>query len=65
MDFLTVAEVAAFTKRHPETITEALRGGELHGVQRVKRGRWLVRSACAEAWVMGAACPHAALPVAA
>ena len=50
---LTVAEVASLTRRHAETVTKALRLGELKGSQRTKRGRWLVRMEDAVAWATG------------
>lgn len=55
---LTVAEVAAETRRHPVTIRRALEGGELHGTQSMKGGRWTVREECADAWAEGEPCPH-------
>ncbi len=55
---LTPAEVGAEFRRHPETVRDAIRAGDLHGHQRVKRGRWLVERRCAAAWVRGAECPH-------
>jgi hypothetical protein len=58
MDMLTVKEVALLTRRHEETVTNALRVGSLHGGQRKKGGRWLVRRACAEAWAVGESCGH-------
>ncbi len=56
---LTPAEVAGGEFRcHPVTVRNALAGGELHGSQRVKGGRWTVEEACAEAWVSGRPCEH-------
>lgn len=55
---LTVAEVAAATRRHPVTVYVALEGGELHGTQTVKGGRWSIREDCAEAWADGEKCAH-------
>ncbi len=55
---LTVAEVAAATRRHPVTVRRALEGGELHGSQPTKGGRWTVRAECAEAWADGERCEH-------
>ncbi|UOE45879.1 helix-turn-helix domain-containing protein [Agromyces larvae] len=53
IEFMTVAEVAALTKRHPETITDALRSGDLPGRQRVKGGRWIIKREDAEIWRWG------------
>jgi hypothetical protein len=55
---LTVAEVAAGTRRHPVTVRRALEDGTLHGNQRVKGGRWTVQPECADAWVDGVPCSH-------
>ena len=55
---LTPAEAATSARRHPVTIREALRAGELHGFQRVKGGRWLIHQACLDAWVENRKCDH-------
>jgi hypothetical protein len=55
---LTVAEVAAGTRRHEVTVRRALEAGELHGTQNAKGGRWTVREDCAEAWADGLPCEH-------
>lgn len=55
---LTVAEVAAVARRHPVTVRVALESGELHGTQRAKNCRWLIREDCAEAWIDGEKCEH-------
>jgi hypothetical protein len=55
---LTVAEVAAATRRHPVTIRRALEAGTLHGHQRVTGGRWAVKAECADAWADGVLCEH-------
>lgn len=65
MNYLTPNEVALFTRRHPETVTLALRDGTLHGYQPKKNGRWLVRQDCMEAWIEGTKCPHVAQDAAA
>lgn len=49
-DFLTVAEAAEITHRHPESIYLALQSKELRGAQRTKRGRWLIRDVDLESW---------------
>jgi hypothetical protein len=55
---LTVAEVAAATRRHPVTVRRALEAGVLHGAQAVKGGRWSVQPECVEAWVDAVPCQH-------
>lgn len=55
---LTTAEVAAATRRHPDTVRDALEAGELHGTQNVKGGRWSIREDCAEAWADKVPCEH-------
>lgn len=55
---LTVDQAAALTQRHPTTVRRALEAGELHGHQRVKRGRWTIATECATAWALGDVCPH-------
>jgi hypothetical protein len=60
---LTVAEVATRARKHPDTVRLALADGELHGTQRVPRGKWTVRESCADAWIDGLRCPHAATNV--
>lgn len=55
---LTVEEAAADARVHPETIRDACRSGELHGSQRIKRGRWTVEVPCLAAWLAGEECEH-------
>lgn len=55
---LTVEEAAADARVHPETIRDACRSGELHGSQRIKRGRWTVEATCLTAWLAGEQCEH-------
>lgn len=55
---LTVEEAAADARVHPETIRDACRSGELHGSQRIKRGRWTVEAPCLSAWLAGEECEH-------
>jgi hypothetical protein len=57
---LTVNEAAVEARRHPKTISEALRSGELHGTQRVKGGTWLIKSECLESWLDQVPCEHKA-----
>lgn len=54
----TVAEIAQAYRRHPVTVRLALEKGELHGRQRVPRGRWVIETICADAWAGGERCPH-------
>lgn len=53
-----VAEAAAAAHRHPVTLRRALESGLLHGTQSMKRGRWLIRQDCLEAWLDGIPCEH-------
>jgi hypothetical protein len=55
---LTVDEAAAIARRHPVTVRYALQDKSLHGVQRVKAGRWLIDPECLDAWVDGQQCAH-------
>lgn len=61
---LTVAEAAEFGRRHPVTLRRALEAKELHGTQRVKGGRWVIRADCLDAWLDGTPCPHQVATVA-
>jgi excisionase family DNA binding protein len=60
----TVAQAAVVTQRAASTLYAALESGELHGTQRVKGGRWLIRPECLDAWLDGETCPHQAQAVA-
>lgn len=55
---LTVAESATAAGRHPVTIRRDLEAGVLHGTQRVKGGRWIVRESCLDAYLDGTLCHH-------
>lgn len=55
---LTVEQAAVAARRHPKTILKALADGDLHGVQRMKGGRWIVRQDCLDSWMDGAPCAH-------
>lgn len=55
---LTVTEAAAAARRHRVTVLRALETGQLHGTQRVKGGRWLIRETCLDAWLDGVPCEH-------
>ena len=56
--WIDVDGAAAIAGVHPETIRDALRAGDLHGVQRVKGGRWRMRAECIDAWIEGVRCAH-------
>lgn len=58
MPWLTVAEAAAETKRHPRTISDACRAKELHGVQRAVNASWRIEDVCLDAWMRGTPCQH-------
>lgn len=63
-----VRGAAVIADRHPETVREAARRGELHGTQRegvnprthkpFRSPRWKFRPACVDAWVDGEPCEH-------
>lgn len=52
-DWLTPAQVAGAAGRHLVTVHLALERGELHGHQRVRRGRWQVHPDAVDAWIKG------------
>jgi hypothetical protein len=55
----TPAEAAEIAKRHEETITKALRQrGGLHGSHSGRKGRWLIRESCLDAWLDHLPCEH-------
>lgn len=55
---VTVAEVAAATRKHPVTVRLAAEAGELHGTQSKKGGRWSFKAVCVDAWADRVPCPH-------
>lgn len=57
--YLTVNEVAEVTRKHPVTIRLALEGGELHGSQRKRGGRWVVNADCIQPYLDHRPCEHA------
>lgn len=59
MKFLSSKEAALATGRHEETVTKALRVGDLHGTQSKKKGRWMIEEDCLGAWVYNQKCKHA------
>lgn len=58
MSWLTVAEAAKESKRHPRTVADACRAGELHGSQRARNASWRIEDSCLDAWIRGVACIH-------
>lgn len=56
--YLTSDQAADAAGVHRQTLTNALRDGSLHGVQRMKRGNWRISESCLEAWIEGRPCPH-------
>lgn len=52
-DILSPAQVGALVGRHAETVTLALRTGQLRGKQRTVGGYWYVRREDAIAWALG------------
>lgn len=55
---LTVSAAAEVACVHPITVYRALEGGELHGTQRAKGGRWTIRPECLDAWLDKKKCEH-------
>jgi len=55
----STATAAAEVGSHPSTVLKALEAGELHGAQRVKKGRWRIHRECLSAWALGEDCDHA------
>lgn len=51
--WLTVRECAATAKRHPETIRQAIRAGELPSTQRKAKGTHFVLESDLNAWIAG------------
>lgn len=58
VSYLTVDQAATEAHRHRVTLWRALESGQLHGSQRGKRGRWLIRPECLDAWIEHRACEH-------
>ena len=54
----TPNQVADIVRKHVETITAALRRGELHGTQSGKHSHWLIDDECIYPWMCGEPCPH-------
>lgn len=51
--WLTVADAAEYSGCHPETVRDALRAGELQGIQRSKGATWKTTTAWIDAWITG------------
>lgn len=54
----STATAADIVGSHPSTVLKALESGELHGAQRVKKGRWRIHRDCLAAWALGEPCDH-------
>jgi hypothetical protein len=59
---VTSTEAAAIARRHRVTIRAACANGELHGIQRVPNGNWLIPVDCIDPWMLGDLCDHLAKP---
>lgn len=52
-ELLTTPEAAAYARRHPATVREAARLGEVRSMQRVAHGPRLYRREWLDAWLNG------------
>lgn len=52
-EWLTAAQVAERTNRHIVTIWRAAEGGDLHGHQSMRKGRWSFAPDAVDAWIRG------------
>jgi excisionase family DNA binding protein len=52
-NYMTTAEAAAYTRRHPDTIREAARLGELRSAQRAPRGPRQYKPEWLDDWLAG------------
>jgi excisionase family DNA binding protein len=50
-DVLMIHEAAEYPKRHPRTVTDACRAGQLNGVQRGKGASWRIRREELDRWM--------------
>ncbi|MFJ6170572.1 helix-turn-helix domain-containing protein [Curtobacterium sp. NPDC092190] len=50
-DVLTLHEAAEYTRRHPRTVADACRAGELKGTQRARNATWRVRREDLDVWM--------------
>lgn len=53
--YYTTDQAAGIAGVHRQTVGDALRAGELKGVQRKKRGNWRIPESELQAWMNGAA----------
>jgi excisionase family DNA binding protein len=60
VSYLTVQQAAEATGYSTKWIYNGVRSGELHGSQRSKTSKWLIRRECLDAWVAGEKCEHQA-----
>lgn len=51
--WLNTAEAANYSRRHLNTISKALRTGELTGNQTCRGGTWLINREHLDAWIRG------------
>ena len=58
MQFYTVRGAAEVASCHPQTIADAVRGGELHGTQKATGKHWKIEDSCLRAWILGQPCEH-------
>lgn len=52
MAWMTTKEAALHAGRHPETVRNALRDGELKGVQPAAKADWRTKEEWVDEWVM-------------
>jgi hypothetical protein len=55
---MAVDEAAAIAKRSTITLYRALEGGDLHGSQQMRGGRWTIQRQCLLSWIAGEPCEH-------
>lgn len=53
LELHTPNEAAVIAKCHPNMIYLALQSGELKGIQRKFKGRWLIENLELEKWLLG------------
>lgn len=58
--YLTVAQASDETTYHRVTLWRALESGRLHGIQKIRGGKWLIEPDCLHAWLAGRRCEHQA-----
>ena len=51
--YYTTDQAAEIAGVHRQTVGDALRAGELHGVQRKTRGNWRISEDALRAWIDG------------